>query len=162
MTLYLLDANVPIEADESYYPVARIKPFWVWLIEQGEKGIIKIPRLIFNEITPPPGPLAEWLKREDVKKVLVLEEKPDTALVQRVLNEGYAPNLNDVEIQKVGKDPFLVAIALAKPDRVVVTKERSQPSKMKANRKIPDVCDHFGIKWMTDFDLYRVLKFSIP
>jgi hypothetical protein len=161
MTLYLLDANVPIDADQYYYPVARIKPFWVWLINQGEKGIIKIPRLIFDEVMPPPGPLADWLKREDVKKALILEEKPDTALVQRVLREGYAPNMNDVEIQMIGKDPFLIAIAMAKPDRVVVTKELSKPRKQGANRKVPDVCDAFGITWMTDFRLYEVLQFSI-
>jgi hypothetical protein len=161
MTVYLLDANVPIEADETYYPLARIKPFWSWLINQGENGIIKIPRLIFNEITPPPGPLADWIRLDEVRKALVLEENPSTALVQKVIDEGYAPDLNDVETTRIGKDPFLIAFAMARPDRVVVTKERSKPTATRGKRKIPDVCDQFGITWMTDFKLYDVLQFTI-
>jgi len=41
--------------------------------------------------------------------------------VQHVLEHGYAPDLNDVEIEEIGKDPFLIAAALAGPDRAVVT-----------------------------------------
>jgi hypothetical protein len=44
MTLYLLDANILIRAHEDYYPVDRIPPFWSWLIEMGEKGVIKMPK----------------------------------------------------------------------------------------------------------------------
>ena len=73
------------------------------------------------------------------KKILVLDEEVDQDLVERVLNEGYGPNLNDGELEKVGQDPFLVAYALAVADRVVVTKEVSRPSMQWANRKVPDV-----------------------
>jgi hypothetical protein len=47
--------------------------------------------------------------------------------VNHVIEKGYAPDLNDVEIVKVGKDPFLIAAAFAGPDRVVVTREVSKP-----------------------------------
>jgi Domain of unknown function (DUF4411) len=161
MTLYLLDANVLIRAHEDYYPVDRIPPFWSWLIEMGEAGTIKVPRLIWDELTPPPGPLAEWLKREDVKSALILSGAPDTAVVQRVLNEGYAPDLNDVEVEEIGKDPFLIAVAMAAADRTVVTRETSAPSKKREKRKVPDVCDYFRVRWLTDFKLYQELDFSI-
>lgn len=67
MTLYLLDANVLIRAHEDYYPVDRIPQFWIWLLQQAESGVIRMPRQIFDEVTPPPGPLADWLKRPGVK-----------------------------------------------------------------------------------------------
>jgi hypothetical protein len=161
MTLHLLDANVVIRAHEDYYPVDRIPAFWSWLVDMGSSNVIKIPRLIFDEVMPPPGPLANWLKQVGVKEALVLGETPDTELVKRVLNHGYAQDLNDVEIQEIGKDPFLIAAALAGFDRCVVTREVSRPSKTRAQRKIPDVCNQFGVQWMTDFALYRALNFTI-
>ncbi len=160
MTLYLLDANVLIRAHEDYYPVDRIRPFWVWLQSMGESDIIKVPRIIYNEVKPSPGPLADWLRRPDVKQSMILNERPSG--VREVMARGYAPDLNDVEILKVGKDPFLVAAALAGPDRVVVTKEVSKPSATRANKKVLDVCNALGITPITDFRLYSILKFAIP
>lgn len=161
MTLYLLDANVIIRAHEDYYPVDRIPQFWAWLLDMAAVNAIKMPRLIFNEITPSAGPLAEWIKQPRVKDAMILDEAVDAARVQHVLEHGYAPDLNDVEIEEIGKDPFLVAAALAAPDRIVVTREVSKPSKIRANRHLPDVCAGFGVPVITDFALYRVLKFSI-
>lgn len=160
MTLYLLDANVVITAHETYYPVHRIPRYWEWLLEQATAGVIKMPHRIFEEVRPEPGPLADWLKRPDVKEAFILREQ--TVGVRDVLVTGYAPDLDDVEIETIGKDPFLIAAARAAPDRVVVTKEVSKPSKTRANRKVPDVCKDLGIVAINDFRLYSVLKFTIP
>ena len=51
------------------------------------------------------------------------------ALVQHVLVTGYGNDLTDVEIEEIGRDPFLIAYALANPsERIVVTTEISRPS----------------------------------
>jgi hypothetical protein len=162
MTLYLLDANVLIRAHEDYYPLDRIPRFWVWLLEQAEARIIKMPRVIFDEVKPPPGPLADWVKRRDVRGALILNEPISLNRVRHVLEHGYAPDLNDVEIEKIGKDPFLLAAALEGADRTVVTREVSRPKQTRANRKIPNVCNTLGISVINDFRLYRALNFSIP
>ncbi len=160
MTLYLLDANVLIRAHEDYYPVDRIPQYWAWLLEKAAADVIKIPRRIFDEVTPPPGPLADWLRQADVKETLILKE--ETTSVRFVIEKGYAPDLNDIEIEKLGKDPFLIAAAMAAPDRVVVTKEVSKPRAIRGNCKIPDVCQKFNIVAINDFRLYNILNFSIP
>ena len=161
MTLYLLDANVIIRAHEDYYPVDRIPQFWSWLLEMARANTVKMPRQVFDEVTPAQGPLADWIKQAHVREALILNEPTDLARVQLVLESGYAPDLNDVEIEEIGKDPFLVAAAWAGPDRVVVTREVSRPSRTRANRHLPDVCAGFAIPVMTDFALFRVLNFSI-
>jgi uncharacterized protein DUF4411 len=162
MTLYLLDANVLIQAHEDYYPVDRIPQFWMWLLDMAGKNIIKMPRVIFDEITPPPGHLANWIKQKEVRDLMILAEPIARARVTHVLEHGYAPDLNDVETEKIGNDPFLVAAAMAAPDRVVVTREVSKPKRQRANRKVPDICDVFSVPVITDFQLYRVLQFAIP
>lgn len=162
MTLYLLDANVLIRAHEDYYPIDRIPPFWAWLLDQANANVIKMPRVIFDEVTPPSGPFATWLAQKDVREALILNENIPVSVIRHVIDVGYAPDLTDVEVDEIGKDPFLIASALSGTDRVVVTVEVSKPSKKRQNRKVPDVCQTFGIKPIGPFELYRLLKFSIP
>ena len=100
-------------------------------------------------------------ERLDVKKAILLEETTNGPRVRRIIVEGYAPDLNDVELEEIGRDPFLVAAALGGPDRVVVAREVSGPSKKRANRKLPDVCAQFNVPVINDFALYRALNFSI-
>lgn len=161
--LFLLDANVLIRAHEDYYPLDRIPQFWTWLEAQANAGLVKMPFEIYGEISDSRGHLAAWIKDQNIKDALLLKESPDAMHIRKVLAQGYAPDLKDDEIEKVGRDPFLVAYGLSdKKNRTVVTKEVSRPGAQRANRKIPDVCGDVGVKWMTDFQLFHHLKFSIP
>ena len=161
--LYLLDASVLITVHAQYYPVDRIPEYWEWLIHMAEQGTVKIPIEIYEEIKAGPVEkdlLYEWLNGEACKRCLVLSDVVPPALVRRVITEGYAPDLNDEEVEQVGRDPFLIAHALAVRGRCVVTVENSQPKKQRANRKIPDVCKALGIECCDPFAFTRKLGFS--
>ena len=162
MTLYLPDANVLIRAHADYYPIERIKPFWDWLLAQAVAGYVKMPREIYDEVAGSPDLLGQWLRHPEVRQAIVLAETADRGHLQRVMSRGYAPDLKDDEVETIGRDPFLVAAAMAGPDRVVVTREVSSPRKKRANRKVPDVCATMGVSCITDFELWRVLDFRIP
>jgi hypothetical protein len=161
MTLYLLDANVLIRANEDHYPIDRIPQFWAWLLGQSAVGVIKLPRQIYDEVAQSTDLVGEWLKQAEVKAALILAEPTDAARVRHVIEHGYAPDLNDIELENIGRDPFLIAAALGGANRVVVTREVSRPSKQRANRKVPDVCARFGLTVINDFALYRELRFGI-
>ena len=161
MTLYLLDANVLIRAHADYYPIDRIKPFWEWLLEVARAGKVKMPREIYNEVARSPDLLGQWLRRTDVREAIILAEPTNGALVAKVTAVGYAPDLNDVEVESIGRDAFLIAAALNGENRIVVTREVSSPRKQRANRKIPDVCTMMGITSITDYALWRLLDFRI-
>jgi hypothetical protein len=60
---------------------------------------------------------------------ILLGEEVSLDLVRRVVTEGYAPDLTDVQIEELGRDPFLVAYAMAGAERCVVTTEVSKPTK---------------------------------
>ena len=148
--LYLLDANVLIDANRDYYPIERVPEFWDWLQAMGELGHVKIPLEIYEEITLPapmpehPDPLADWLRKH--REALVLAEEVQENLVRDVIDGGYADDLTEAEIIKIGRDPFLIAYALAGlPDRCVVTDEQSKPSRTRANRHLPDVSRGFNV-----------------
>lgn len=161
--LYLLDANVMIRAHEDYYPIDRIPQFWTWLLALGTDGMVKVPYEIYREIAVSTGPLHDWLTNSEVSKTMLLDTATDPNHLNRVLTDGYAPDLNDSEIEEIGQDPFLIAYALTNPNGItVVTKEVSAPSKQRANRRVPDVCRRFGVRCINDFELYRELDFNIP
>lgn len=159
--LYLLDANVLIDADRDYYPLARVPEFWDWLQYQAEIGVVKVPLEMFEEITEGDGELVEWLERAEVRFALVLDEESEASRVSTVIATGYAPDLTDDELQRVGRDPFLVAYATVAADqRCVVTTETSKPSKQRANRHVPDVCVANSVQHCNTFELTRRLDFS--
>lgn len=159
--IYLIDANVLIDAARDYYPVDMVPEFWDWLCHQGQQGLVKIPQEILEEVCDGRDPAADWLRDETVKTSMLLGEEVDVALVARVVDSGYAPDLTDDEVTRVGRDPFLIAYALARPqERCIVTTESSKPSKQRANRKLPDVCDGFGVRHCNTFEFTRRLGFS--
>ena len=160
--LCLLDANVLIDANRDYYPIERVPEFWDWLVEMGELGRVKIPLEIYEEIVfPPPSRadvLVDWLTNH--RDALLLEEQVQENLVGDVTERGYADDLKDDEIEKIGRDPFLVAYALADvQNRCVVTNEQSRPSRIRANRHLPDVSREFKVLPKNTFDLIKELDF---
>ena len=158
--LYLLDANVLIDANRDYYPLERVPEFWDWLQQHAAAGELKVPLEIYDEITAGSGDLVDWLKQREIKQNLVFNEAPDPDLVDQVVSTGYAPNLSDLELNEVGRDPFLIAYALAKPDeRWVITNEASKPKRQRANRHIPDVCKSLHVNCENTFYLIRMLDF---
>ena len=156
---YLLDANVLIDADRDYYPLDRVPEFWDWLIFQAEDGTLKVPNEIYDEVIAGSGQLVEWLK--DNRDTLVLDDEADPAMVQQVVSEGYAPDLSEDEVERLGRDPFIVAYALGSDsDVTVVTTEVSKPSRRRANRRLPDVCADMDVPCINTFALVRALDFS--
>ena len=158
--LYLLDANILIDADRDYYPIDRVPEFWDWLLDNANAGQLKIPLEMIEEVVAGTGNLPGWVR--DNRPSIVLDEDVDPQTVDLVVSEGYADDLTDVEIEKIGRDPFLIAYALADPgSRCVVTTEVSRPSRIRANRHIPDICDSFDIPipHCDTFELIRALDF---
>ena len=90
----------------------------------------------------------------------MLDEAVEPNLVADVINNGYAPDLTDDETLQIGRDPFLIAYALASPaNRCVVTTEVSAPSKQRQNRRIPDVCATMGVSCCNTFAMNKALGF---
>lgn len=159
--LYLLDANVLINANRDFYPVEAVPEFWEWIISKGESGDVKIPIEVYEELTGGTDGLSGWAKDRNTVTALQLTEEVDVALVQRVIREGYADDLTDSEAGRLGRDPFLIAHALKDhKERCVVTTEVSRPKKQGANRHIPNVCEAFGIQWCDAYHLFRTLGFK--
>jgi hypothetical protein len=124
---------------------------------------IKIPREIMEEIKAgrkDDDPLLDWISNPEIETALLFAEAVDVLLVQHVVSTGYAADLRDDEVEKIGRDPFLMAYALVdSANRTVVTTEVSRPSTQRANRKVPDVCQAVGAMCCGPFALNKALGF---
>ena len=163
--LYLLDASVLITAHNSYYAVDRVPEFWEWVHYVGAEGKVKIPIEIYDEIKDGPKDgekdlLYAWLQEEGHSAALILDEAVNNELVQQAVITGYAPDLTDDEVEQLGRDPFLLAYAMAEAsERTIVTVEVSKPSRQRQNRHLPDVCNTLGLACCDTFALNRALGF---
>ena len=161
--LYLLDASVLITAHSQYYAVDRVPEYWEWLRYIAEKGMVKLPVEIFEEVKDGPKDkdlLFGWLQAAENKSAILLPAAADPEIVQHVIINGYANDLNDDEVEQLGRDPFLIAHGLSGSDRCIVTVENSAPKKQRHNKKIPDVCKVLGTKCCDPFTFNRELGFS--
>lgn len=164
--IHLIDAGVLITANSLYYPIDRVPEFWDWLLHQAEQGRVKVPLEIYEEIKDGPEELGkdllfDWVTSDEVKRQLLLDEEVDPNVVAEIVTKGYAPDLTDSEIEQIGRDPFLIAYAAQDfRNRTIVTTEVSKPKKQRQNRKIPNVCDDLGIRWINTFTFSKELNFS--
>lgn len=157
--MYLLDANILISAANTFYKFSRVPEYWDWLKHHGEQGNVKLPQEIYDEITVGRDQLSDWMKEKACKEALCIKQTSNPRTVQHVLDNGYGTNLNEVELEYIGKDPFLVACAFSRPDRCVVTAEVLSQAKKRHMRKVPDVCDSLGVRWISGHAFLDVLDF---
>jgi hypothetical protein len=153
--VYLFDANVLITLNNTYYAIDQVPEYWDWVQYQAETGNIKIPVEIMSEILAGKDSqkakddrLLKWIVQSEIRKALVLDEKVNDAFVRQIIENGYGPKVTDLELEVIGRDPFLVAYGMANPgSRCIVTTEASAPSRQRQNRQLPNVCEQFGVPW---------------
>jgi Domain of unknown function (DUF4411) len=161
--LYLLDANILITAANTYYGIGRVPEFWSWLQHQAASGLVKIPIEMYEEVLEgrkEDDELLDWVKNDDNRAALVLDEMSNPELVRRVVAEGYANDLTDDEVEKIGRDPFLIAYAFGNGERCIVTTKVSKPKKQRHNRHVPDVCQSLKVLSCGPWELNEKLGFK--
>lgn len=160
--LYLLDANVIIHAHDYYYNMDRVPEFWSWVLHHAASGSLKMPYETMDEVKGgEEAKHAQWLRGAEVRDLLLLDEDFDSDLVADIVDNSYAPDLTEVEVEKIGADPFLISYAMVDPsNRVVISNEHSRPKAMRANRMIPDVCKDLGVQCQNVYGLLKDLDFS--
>ncbi len=166
--LYLLDSNVLITANDTYYELERIRPFWDWIHAEAKRNVVKMPQEMLDEITPASEDFRLWLATNLAD--LSIPEVPRPSLVQSVLLNGYGYaqlDVDDIATVEQNRDAILIAYALAdSSNRCVVTLEGVQSpgggTPRPKNRKIPFACHRLGVSCCDTFDLIRELDFRIP
>lgn len=158
MALRLLDANVLIQAKNTYYSFDLVPAFWEWIDQQPSFGAIASTDLVYKELRAGSDELATWAKDRRHSLFRFESSSPVVAACIDSLHtwaatEGY--RAHTMEIFMGSADPSLVAVA-AELDAVVVTLEESAGHSRK-KIKIPDVCNFLGVAYENTFEMMRSL-----
>lgn len=157
---YLLDANIFIQAKNQYYSFAVCPGFWHALPWLHEKGWVWSIDRVKDELAEGKDDLADWAVGTAPGTMFCATSD---GTVQRSFSEvmkwvqenrQFTPEAK-AEFAGVA-DGWLIAYARAK-GLTVVTHEAYAPE-AKNRVKIPNVCEHFGVKYLDTFAMLKDLK----
>lgn len=157
---YLLDANVFIQAHQTYYGFDLCPGFWQALSRRNEvKRVFSIDK-IKAELLALSDPLSDWVK--NTAPATLFKATADKAvtdafrdMVNWVQNESQFTPEAKAEFASVA-DGWLVAYAKAN-GLIVVTHEEYAPDARK-KVPIPNVCIEFDVEYCNTFEMLRALK----
>lgn len=156
--VYLLDANVFIQAKNLHYGFDFCPAFWDWLIQKNNEQIVFSIEAVCDELTVGDDSLSNWAKSN--KKKLFLP--PDHITVSKfpvVSKWANDPSLK-YEAGAINQflrvaDYYLVCHGLGH-QMTIVTHEKSRNSKKQI--KIPDACQGLGVHFVNPFEMLRLEK----
>jgi hypothetical protein len=158
-SVYILDANVFIEAARRYYAFDLGTKFWDILLNHANEGTIEsIDHILKQDLDKGKDELARWANSTFIHAFRSTDEEDVIESYRRIMTWVLGqPQYTDAAKAEFAKEPdgWLVAYALAK-GRVVVTQEVSAPE-AKNRVKIPNVCDAFQILCIDTFRMLREL-----
>ena len=158
-SLFVLDANVFIEAHRRYYALDLCPGFWECLGHYGlKRQVLSIDR-VRRELLEVPDALAKWVK-ETPGLPFVFSNEPE---VKNAFEEMLDWVQKNRQFRKSAKEEFAKVAdgwlaAYAKVHRaVVVTHEQHSPD---AKRRVPlgNVCHQFKVPMVDTFSMLRSLE----
>ncbi len=158
MADYWLDANIFIAPYRNKYYDFDVAPtFWKLLTQKAADGVLASPLSVYDELVVGKDDLATWARQQHNMPLFV----PPDQSVQQTLSRVAAYVLAKYPAAQsnqflAGADAWLIAYAIAHGGKVV-TFERPKGN-ISPTPKIPDVCNHFGIKWISLFEMFGELK----
>jgi hypothetical protein len=156
--MYLLDANVFIQAKNSYYRFETFPTFWQWLDTAQDNTLLASIQPIYDELIRGRDELADWTKaRKEGNWFLPVDDESTQQQLSEiavwVMAQPFTSHAQDDFLR--GGDPWLIAKA-ATLSATLVTLEKLD---LKSKRKIfiPNVCRHFRVPYVDTFDMLRQL-----
>ena len=160
--VYVLDANVFMEAARRYYAFDLAPGFWQGLQQYAASGRIKSIDRIKQELDRGNDDLADWADAE-FKDAFATTNRQGVIDVYAGVMEWVTGRGQYTDAAKdkfaSGADGWLVAFAIA-CHCVIVTQELPAPY-ARNNVKIPEVCDEFGVDYVDTFAMLRELRVTL-
>jgi len=158
-TVYVVDANVLMQAHRLYYAFPICPGFWDCLLQHHAAGRIVCVDKVRDEILPGDA-LYQWARNSaPVSFFASTQEEAVTgnfaALVSWVLGQDQFMQAAKEEFAQVA-DGWLVAYAQARKHHVVVTMEEHAPH-AKKKVPLPNLCLQFDVRYTDTFTMLKNL-----
>ncbi|HHQ6590626.1 TPA: DUF4411 family protein [Serratia fonticola] len=160
---YLIDANVLIEAKNKYYHMDFCPAFWDWILRCSAGGRIFSIQNVYDELIGGNDELKDWVNQHRDLFLTVSDIQTQSNLrtiVQYVAQQQDQVPMSVGAMDEFlrGADTWLIAKAMSMGS-TIVTHERLDP-RCRKKFLIPNICAHFGVKYINTFDLLLALNAS--
>jgi hypothetical protein len=156
--VFVLDANVFIQAHRRYYAFDLAPRFWTGLAEHAATGQVESIDRVKSELEQGKDELAVWACGAFVRAFASTDEESVTRAFGSIMNwvsqQRQFSDAAKAEFAQ-GADGWLVAYAQAK-GRVVVTHEVLDLN-VRKKVPIPNICQAFAVPWVDTFAMMREL-----
>ncbi|WP_182347796.1 DUF4411 family protein [Tomitella gaofuii] len=152
--MYLLDANIFIDAKNRYYGFDVAPGFWTWLDYAHAAGLVCSIDAVRAELLKGGDELAQWA--QDHGPFFEEIGQPTTAYFAPLSSWAQSQNFTAAAIAEfTGRNADYLLIAYAKAHAcTVVTLEQASPSARK-RVKIPDACAVLDVPVVDPFNMLR-------
>ena len=163
-SVYVLDANVFIEAARRYYAFDLRTRFWDILLQHADKGVIESIDWVKKELEKGKGregegdELARWANGDFGRAFYSTDAVDVIESYGRIMTwvQGQSQYTDAAKAEFANEpDGWLVAYAMAR-GRIVVTHEVVAPD-AKSRVPIPNVCEQFHVRYVDTFGMLREL-----
>ncbi len=157
-SVYVLDADVFIEAARRYYAFDIAPPFWDSLLQHADNGTIESIDRVKKELEEGKDELARWANSKFSHAFYSTDETDVIESYGRIMTwvQGQSQYSDAAKADFArGADGWLLAYAVAK-GRVVVTHEVLNVD-IKRKVPIPNVCKPFNLRPVDTFIMLREL-----
>jgi hypothetical protein len=152
--VYLIDANVLIEAKNRYYAFDIAPGFWDWIIGCHGAGRVFTIQKVYDEVVGTGDRLSTWVKTlpDSFRIQSDSGDQPHLATLAQWANARQYTQAAITDFL-ASADYFLIAQA-ARLGYTVVTHETPAPTSQK-RVKIPDACGAVGVSSVSPFEVMR-------
>lgn len=154
---YWIDSGVLIQAKNGHYAFELVPKFWIFIETELKSGVIRMPKMCFDEITDGNDDLAKWCKsRKNIGYFCCKADKAVQDAYATVANHVALNNKPHIAAEFLkGADGWLIAHAIA-TGGFVVTEELKNTIKWKV--KIPNVAKALKCPWKATHEMCKELK----
>ncbi|WP_145484612.1 DUF4411 family protein [Yersinia aldovae] len=158
---YIIDSNIFIEAQNTYYCLDVCPGFWEFLSQRFESGELISIKNVYDEISHKDDAIYEWVKERRPFFGAVDDEitqKNFAEIANYVQTEYSSRKANNPNIHSFLSvaDPWLIARAKTLSATLVTHEIKAGSGSFKP--KIPDICEKFGVQTMRTDELLRMLQ----
>lgn len=152
--MYLVDANVLIEAKNRYYAFDIAPGFWAWLDQAHDNAVACSIEAVRDELLEGSDELADWA--ETNASFFRPIDQGSTQHFSALTGWAGSRNFTSSALSNfTGNNPDYLLIAYAREHQhTVVTHERSQPN-ARSRVLIPDACLAMGVSTVDTFQMLR-------
>lgn len=153
--VYCIDTSAWIDLKE-IYPFGVFPSLWNKLDTLIQNDVLISPHQVYVELKQWEDDVFRWVNKR--KKLFRQLDEERIAVAKEVLNKF--PTLTDPQKETEDADPFVIALAIVETKNLqllgdqcaVVSQEKGRVG---TKMKIPDVCNHYGIKHFLLIDFFN-------